>query len=308
MRDLLQDIRYGLRRLLKGPGFTLAVTLVLALGIGATTAIFSVLDAALLRPLPYPEPERLVAVYDVQAQSEVPVSFPEYLDWKQNTEVFADLGAYFTTAYAMTGLGEPERLQAVRMSAGVPRMLGVMPRVGRSFTPGEDVRGAERVAMISEGLWKRRFGGDPGVLGRTITLADQPYTVTGIIPPGTRSIIPTALATAEDFDIWVPLQLDLEHAPRDLHFMNILGRLRPGLNLALAEERTAAFARRLQDTKVTDHGIHIAPLKRLVVGDARLLLVALTGAVCMLLLIAWSIVAFLLIVRPKVLLVVSAII
>jgi len=300
MRDLLQDIRYGLRRLLKGPGFTLAVTLVLALGIGATTAIFSVLDVALLRPLPYPEPERLVAVYDVQAQSEVPVSFPEYLDWKQNTEVFADLGAYFTSAYAMTGLGEPETLQAVRMSASVPRMLGVMPRVGRSFTPGEDVRGAERVAMISEGLWKRRFGGDPGLLGRTITLADQPYTVIGIIPPGTRSIIPTALATAEDFDIWVPLQLDLEHAPRDLHFMNILGQLRPGLDFALAEERTAAFAHRLQDTKVTDHGIHIAPLKRLVIGDARPLLIALMGAVGMVLLIACTNVANLLLVRSTV--------
>jgi putative ABC transport system permease protein len=300
MSDLLQDIRYGLRRLWKAPGFTLAVVLVLALGIGATTAIFSVIDAALLRPLPYSEPERLVAVHDVQGQEEeVPVSFSEYLEWKKNTEVFADLGAYFTTSYALTGLGEPETLQAVRMSASVPRMLGVVPRVGRAFTPGEDVRGSERVVMLSEGFWKRRFGGDPGALGRTITLEDRPYTVIGIIPPGARSIVPTALAAARDVDIWVPLQLDFENAG-NTHFMDILGRLRPGLDLALAEERTAAFARRLQEAEVTDHGIHIAPLERLVIGDARPLLIALAGAVGMVLLIACTNVASLLLVRSTV--------
>jgi predicted permease len=300
MSDLLQDIRYGLRRLWKAPGFTLAVVVVLALGIGATTAIFSVIDAALLRPLPYPEPERLVVIRDVQGQDAVVASYPEYLNWKRNTEVFSDLGAYWTISYPLTGAGEPETLQAVRMSASVPRMLGAVPRVGRAFTPGDDVRGSERVVLISERLWKRRFGGDPGVLGRAITLADQPYTVIGIIPPGRRATVPTALAQAQEFDLWVPLQCDVENAPPGLHFLDILGRLRPGLDFARAEERTASFAHRLQETGASQHGIHLFPLERLVIGDSRPLFVALAGAVGMVLLIACTNVANLLLARSAV--------
>jgi putative ABC transport system permease protein len=300
MSDLLQDVRYGLRRLRKAPGFTLSVVAVLALGIGATTAIFSVIDAALLRPLPYPEPGRLVSVHDVQEESEDPASFPEYLDWKGNSEVFADLGAYFTTTLALTGSGEPETLQAVRMSASVPRMLGAVPRVGRAFTAAEEVRGAERVVLLSERLWHRRFGGDPGVLGRTLTLGDQPYTVIGIIPPGRRSTLPAALAAARQFDVWVPLQLDTEHAPRGIHFLEVLGRLRPGLDRTRAGERLASFATSLRESGETEHGIHLAPLERLVIGDARPLLVALAGAVGMVLLIACTNVANLLLARSAV--------
>ncbi len=300
MSQALQDIRYGLRRLWKAPGFTLAVVTVLALGIGVTTAIFSVIDAALLRPLPYPEPERLVVVRDVQGQDEVVASYPEYLDWKRNTEVFSDLGAYWTMSYALTGTAEPETLQAVRMSASVPRMLGAVPRVGRAFTPGDDVRGSERVVLISERLWKRRFGGDPGVLGRAITLGDRPYTVIGIIPSGRRATVPTALAQALEFDLWVPLQCDLESAPPGLHFLEILGRLRPGLDLAQADERIAAFAHRLQETGASEHGIHLFSLERLVIGDSRPLFVALAGAVGMVLLIACTNVANLLLARSAV--------
>ena len=160
--ELLQDARYALRRLRAAPAFTLAVVLVLAGGIGATTAIFGVIDAALLRALPYPDPDRLVAVRDLQGEDEVPASFPEYQDWKGQTDVFAETGAYFTTTLALTGRGEPEMLRAVRMSANLPRMLGVVPRLGRSFAPGEDEAAAERVVMIGEDLWRRRFGGDPG--------------------------------------------------------------------------------------------------------------------------------------------------
>ncbi|HEX7181626.1 MAG TPA: ABC transporter permease [Thermoanaerobaculia bacterium] len=299
MSDLLQDARYGLRRLWRGPGFTLAVVLVLALGIGATTAIFSVLDAALLRPLPYPEPERLVAVHDF-GETEVPASFPEYLDWKQATEVFEDLGAYFSTTLPLTGGGEPEMLNVVQMSDNLPRMLGVLPRVGRAFAPGEDARSAERVAMLSEELWRRRFGGDASILGRVITLWDKPYTVIGIIPPGRRSIIPTHLATARKIDAWIPLRLDTEVAPRDLNFLDVIGRLRPGLDFAQAEERIEAFARRLQESGVTDDSIRLGRLERLVIGDARPLLVALAGAAVMVLLIACTNVANLLLARSAV--------
>ena len=242
MSQLLQDVRYGLRRLWKSPGFTVAVVLVLALGIGATTAIFSVIDAALLRPLPYPEPERLVTVY---GPGQIPLSFPQYLDWKRDTEVFADFGAYWKTTYALTGDGEPELLQVGRMSASVPRMLGVVPRVGRLFSPAEDLSGSEGVVMLSEALWRRRFGGDPRILGRSLTLGEEPYTVIGIIPPGRGSTVPTALAAAQELDLWMNLRLNETNAPRGLNFLDLLGRLQSGLDLAQAEERTAAFARGL---------------------------------------------------------------
>ncbi|HYU32949.1 MAG TPA: ABC transporter permease [Thermoanaerobaculia bacterium] len=297
MSDLLQDIRYGVRRLWKSPGFTLAVVVVLALGIGATTAIFSVIDAALLRPLPYPEPERLVAVYN---SGQIPSSFPQYLDWKRDTEVFADLGTYWKTTYALTGTGEPELLQVGRMSANVPRMLGVVPRVGRLFTPAEDLPGTDRVIMLSEALWRRRFGGDPHILGRTVTLGEEPYTVIGIIPPGRRSTLPTALAAAQELDAWISLQLNTKSAPRDLQFLDMLGRLRPGLALARAEERTASFARGLKEAVGTDQDVELVPLERLVIGNARPLLIALAGAVAMVLLIACTNVANLLLARAAV--------
>ena len=294
MSDLLQDIRYGVRRLWKAPGFTLAVVLVLALGIGATTAIFSVINAALLRPLPYPESERLVAIYN---RGRIPSSFPQYLDWKRDTEVFADLGAYWRTTYALTGEGEPELLRVGRMSANVPRMLGVVPRVGRLFSPAEDVPGTERVVMLSEALWRRRFGGDPRILGRSITLGEQPYTVIGIIPPGRRSTVPTALAAAQELDAWISLWLNTKSAPRDMQFLDMLGRLRPGLALAQAEERTASFARGLKEAVGTDQDIELVPLGRFVIGNARPLLIALAGAVAMVLLIACTNVANLLLAR-----------
>ncbi|HWN42684.1 MAG TPA: ABC transporter permease, partial [Thermoanaerobaculia bacterium] len=186
MSELLQDARYGLRRLRQGPGFTLAKVVVLALGIGATTAIFSVIDASLLRPLPYPDPERLVAVTCSQEGVQTPVSFPEYVDWKQTSDVFADVGGYFTAEIALTGQGEPEMLRAVRMSANLPEMLGARPRLGRAFAPAEEAPSAERVVMLSEGLWRRRFGGAPDVLGRSVHLGELPFTVIGIIPSGRR--------------------------------------------------------------------------------------------------------------------------
>jgi putative ABC transport system permease protein len=300
MGELLQDSRYGLRRLWKGPGFTLATVVVLALGIGATTAIFSVIDASLLRPLPYPDPGRLVAVTCSQDGVQTPVSFPEYVDWKRIPGVFAEVGGYQTTTFALTGQGEPEMLQAVRMSANLPEMLGVRPRLGRAFAPDEEPPSAERVVMLSERLWRRRFGGAPDILGRIVDLGEQPFTVIGVIPSGPRSIVPAALAAAQEADVWIPLRLDEERAPRGLHFMEVTARLRPGLAPAQADERIAAVASRLQEAGVSDHGIRLIPLELLVIGDARPLLVALAGAAAMVLLIACTNVANLLLARSAV--------
>jgi predicted permease len=275
----------------------LAVVLVLGLGTGATTAIFSVLDAALLRPLPYHEPERLVAVNDLQGQIESPVSFPEYVDWQQATDVFAGLGAWFETRYTLTGKGEPETLQARRMSAALPGILGVVPLAGRSFAPEEDERTAPKVVMLGETFWRRRFAGDLGIVGRAISLEGEPYTVIGIVPAGRRSILPGELATGQQVDLWLPLRLNVEMAPRGMHFMNVVGRLRPGITGEQAGERVAALARRLQQAGATDHGIVIDRLERIVIGDARPLLLALAGASGMVLLIACTNVASLLLAR-----------
>ncbi|HVS00679.1 MAG TPA: ABC transporter permease [Thermoanaerobaculia bacterium] len=296
LNELTQDVRYGLRRLRLAPGFTLAVVLVLGLGIGATTAIFSVLDAALLRPLPYPEPERLVAVADLQSQGETPSSFSEYADWKQATDVFAGLGAWWSTSYALTGTGEPEMLSTVRMSADLPRLLGVVPLAGRSFIPSEDERSAPPVVMLGEGLWRRRFASDPKIVGRAITLEGEPYTVIGVFPADRRSIVPDLLAAGQQVDIWLNLRLDAE-LTRDLHFLNAAGRLRSGLTLAQAKERVEALARRLRQSGATDHDIAITPLERTVIGDSRPLLTALAGAAGMVLLIACTNVASLLLAR-----------
>jgi putative ABC transport system permease protein len=297
MSELIQDVRYGLRRLSQSPGFTLAVVLVLGLGIGATTAIFSVLDAALLRSLPYADPERLVAMLDLQGQDPVPASFPEVGDWGRNTEVFSGVAAYFPTSFTLTGSGEPEALSGIQMSGDMPRLLGVVPRVGRAFLPGEDARSAQRVVMLSEALWRRRFASDPHVLGRAVTLNGEPSTVIGIIPAGPRSTVPLFLALGRGVDFWVPLRLNEEVAPRGLHFLNVIGKLRPGIGLAQARERTAAFAGRLQETGVTDHGIMLRNLAETVIGDSRPLLLSLAGAVGMVLLIACTNIANLLLAR-----------
>src|SRR5687768_10186689 len=187
-----QDLRFAARTLRRSPGFSLVAVLTLAVGIGATTAVFSVVDAALLRPLPYPEPHRVVFLTD-QQDVETPMSYPEFVEWRADTAVFSDLAAYFTTTLAMSGAGEPEVLAGARTSASLARVLGVSATVGRTFRDDEDAPGAERVILLGDGLWRRRFGADPGVVGRTLSLNGRPYVVVGVLPPGPRSALPTEL-------------------------------------------------------------------------------------------------------------------
>ncbi|HEY0783533.1 MAG TPA: ABC transporter permease, partial [Thermoanaerobaculia bacterium] len=284
--ELLQDIRYGSRRLRESAGFTLAVVAILALGIGATTAIFSVLDAALLRPLPYPQPERLLAVADLQGKEEDPASFPELLDWQRGLQGTLDLAAYFPAKMTLTGGGEPETLEAVRMSADLPRLLGVVPRLGRGFAAGEDGPAAPRVVLLGEALWRRRFGADPQVVGRAISLEGQPYAVLGVVPAGGRSVLPLYLAAGRKVDLWLPLRLDVQQAPRGLHFLSVVGRLRPGVGREQAEEKAAALAHNLIATQVTEHGIRLGRLDEQVVREMRPILLSLAAAVAIVLLIA----------------------
>jgi len=286
---LIQDLRYGTRTLLKSPGFTAVAVLTLALGIGANTAIFSVVDTLLLRPLPLKDPGRLVLVRDTQpGVDSAPASYPEYLDWKERSKTFEALGAFFTTTFSLTGKGEPEELPALRISAGLFPMLGPSPAQGRGFRPEEEKPGAERVALISHALWQRRFN-SPSVLGTPITLAGEPYTVVGVMPPG--------IAFGGHPDVYIPFRLDEKRAPRGLHFMTVLGRLRSGPDMTRARAEVESMAARLRAEAVTRHGIVITPLQEQMVGDTRPALLVLFGAVGLVLLIACANVANLLLAR-----------
>ncbi|MFZ0414411.1 MAG: ABC transporter permease, partial [Candidatus Acidiferrales bacterium] len=183
MGTFLQDLRYGIRMLAKSPGFTAIAILTLALGIGANTALFSVVNGVILNPLPYPQPDRLFALYSRVANFQrSSISYPNFLDWQRDNRSFETMAAYRGQNYNMTGSGEPERLRGEMISADFFSILGVKPVAGRLFTANDDHPGAAPVVLLSEGLWHHRFGGSPNMLGQAINLSGTPYTIVGIIP------------------------------------------------------------------------------------------------------------------------------
>jgi putative ABC transport system permease protein len=296
METLWQDLRYGFQMLARNPGLTVLALLALALGIGANTTIFSAVNAVLLRPLPYGEPDRLVVVRDVQPEAgDIPGSFPEYLDWKEQEQVFDGLATYFNIKANLTGEGEPERLDGVRASANLLSLLRANPVLGRTFLPEEEQTGGERVALISYSLWQRRFGGDRKVLGRSIALNGQGFTVVGVLSPDFR--LPSEIRLRSSRDIWMPLRLDTNRAPRGLHFLTVLGRLRPGLSLAQGRAEMEVVAARLQEERGTSHGVKLVPIHGRVLGGVRPALLLLAGSVGFVLLIACANVANLLLAR-----------
>jgi hypothetical protein len=187
MDTLWQDLRYALRALRHRPGFALTAVLTLALGIGANVAIFSVVNAVLLRPLPFERPDRLVRVWGMHSQiGHESASLPDYLDWRTGTPSFASLSALANTRFTVTGTGEPEMIRGAFVTADFFQTLGVEPLRGRTFRTGEDRRGAEPVVVLGEGLWRRRFGSDATVLGRSVRLNGATYTVVGVAPASAR--------------------------------------------------------------------------------------------------------------------------
>ena len=296
---LVHDLRYTLRVLRGSPGFTAVVAVTLALGIGANTAIFSIIDGVLLQPLPYPAPERLVILSDEQADGTgVPVSYPEFVDWRtRGTEIFSSIGVAFSSEATLTGSGEPEVLRGARVSADVPRMLGMTVLRGRALTAEDDLRSAERVAMVSEDLWRRRFGADPAMVGRALTINGYPWTVVGIVRSDSRAVLPAGLVSGQRTDIWFPMRLDDQVAPRGLHFLTVLAHRRAELTEPSAAERLKALATQLREEDVTTHGILMTPVTERVIGDVRARLVLLLGAVGLVLLIACANVANLLLAR-----------
>jgi hypothetical protein len=198
MTSFRQDLRYGLRVLLKNPGFTAIAVLTLALGIGANTALFSVVNGVLLNPLPYPNPDQLVAVYakniDFERSS---ITYPNFLDWQKDSHSFSALGAIRSEEYNLTGVGEPQRLHGHMISADFFAALGVPLPLGRNFRSEEDQAGGAPVAILGDGLWKRKFGLSPEVLGKSITLNGKTYTVIGVAPTSITGFSPT--------DVYVPI-------------------------------------------------------------------------------------------------------
>jgi putative ABC transport system permease protein len=298
---LFKDIAYATRILRRSPGFTLTAVVTLALGIGANTAIFSVVNATLLRPLPFPHPERIVAIqnqYKAVGLDSASASVADYIDYRQQRHLFSEVAAVDTGDFNLTGVDRPERLQCGTATSGLFTVLGVQPLLGRVFTYDEDRPGRNQVVLLTEGLWKRRFGGDPGVLGRTIHLNDKPYTVVGVVPAILQWMAP--------LDAWVPTAFTPEQMSpvhRGDEFLFVLARLQPGVSIDRARAGMATFGRGLAKSfpnfypASSGWAIRVDSLNDLLVGDVRGALLVLLAAVGFVLLIACANVANLLLAR-----------
>ena len=296
MQSLLQDLRYGARTLWKNPGFTLIAVVTLSLGIGANTAIFTVVNAALLRGLPYRAPERLVHLFETTPQkafAQREFSYPDYQDY-QRSQAFEGLGAYTGGGGILTGRGEPQRIFAPAVSANFFSVLGVEPLLGRTFREGEDKPGAERVTVLTYGMWRRVFGGDPGVLGQTLTVSNNQYTVVGVLPPSFQFALRQA-------DLWLPYQpTPNQLSRRFMHGTNLIGRLRPGVSLEQANAETSAITQRIAEEHKESHAgtlLLLTPLQEQVTGSVKPALLALLAAVGFVLLMVCANVASLLLAR-----------
>jgi putative ABC transport system permease protein len=287
-----QDARYSWRRLARSPGFTAVAVITLGLGIGANSAIFSVVNAVLMRPLPYAESERLVGVFSVETGPMV-MSGPDFMDIREQAGLFEGLAAYDTETRTLTGAGDAERVAVGAVTPGFFEVLRVRPVLGRTFRPEEMEPGQDRVALLSHGFWLDRFGGDPGVLGRTIALSGRTHEVVGVVPPGFD--LPPGRA------LWVPIVNEGMFADsRRAMYLSVVGRLGAGVTLAEADAEVSTIAARLEaaypETNI-GYGATVRPMRDVVVGDARAPLLVLLGAVGLVLLIACANVANLLLAR-----------
>jgi putative ABC transport system permease protein len=291
LQELAADIRYGLRQLRHNPGFTIVAVLTLALGIGANTAIFSVVNAVLLQPLPYPDSGRIVNIARKGGTDTVPM----FTYWQENNPGFDDLAAYADLGYAeanLTGGDRPELVQTRKVSLNYFRLFGANPILGRTFTAQEDRPGGPRVMVMSFGLWQQRFGGDASILGKEIALGGATYTVIGVLSPAFRPYPPA--------DAWIPLQADV-NSTNQAHVLMVSGRLPPGVTLAQANSWMSQIGKRYVQAYPTQLGnddkLQVTLMQESVTGDIRPALLILLGAVGMVLLIACSNVANLLLAR-----------
>ena len=300
LADFLQDLRYAARILWKNPGFTAVAVIALALGIGANTAIFSVVNTVLLRPLPYKDPEQLVMVWEDNSRHGYPRDTPaagNYVDWRDQNSVFSSMAAVDEVNFNLTGTGDPERIKGRRVSVSLFPLLGVDPQLGRVFTAAEDQPGAEGVVVLSQRLWQRRFGGDPAIVGKTLTLNDEIHTVVGVMPA--RFKFPE-----NDDELWVPIAFTAQEAAnRNRHYLEVVARLKPGVTLEQAQSEMTTIGARSQQQypqSNTDLSVAVTSLHEQLVGDIKPALLILLGAVGLVLLIACANVANLLLARAAI--------
>ncbi len=308
MGTLLQDLRYGWRMLAKNPGFTAVAVVTLALGIGANTAIFSVVNAVLLRPLPFAAPDRLVRVVSVRLPANAPdnASYPDFLDWRARNHVFESMAAFRTGDFTLTGQGNAAHLAGAAVSADLFRLLGVRPSLGRGFLPEEDKPGPANggnAVILSHRLWLQRFGADRNIVGRTIDLDSRSFTVVGVMPADFEFPI-----QAEPIDLWTTIALDIGGPnggkgmadQRGAHYLDVIGRLKPNVSAAQAQAEMSTIFTALgkeYPNESAHRGVRIVPERDQLVGDVRPALLVLLGAVGCVLLIACANVANLMLAR-----------
>jgi putative ABC transport system permease protein len=294
---MLNDFRYALRQLIKAPSFTVVAILTLALGIGACTAIFSVVNVVLLRPLDYPNPERIMLIRETQLPKfpEFSVSPPNYLDWEKQTKSYDSIAAYSGAALNLTGEGEPQRLVGVKVTAHYFDVMGVKPVLGRMLLPEEDAQGKNHVVVLSYPFWQRVFGGAGDAVGRTIQLNGEPYNVVGVAPPN--------FGLASKIDVWTPMAFKPEETANDArggHYINVVGRLKAGVTVAQARAELTLIADQLAKQYPDPQkgwGILLMPMQDYLVRDVKPVLYTLLGAVGCVLLIACANLANLLLAR-----------
>jgi predicted permease len=296
MNSVIKDLKFAFRSLLKRPGFAAVAVITLALGIGGSTSIFTVVDAALLRGLPYKSPDQLYHLWEKTPQdafSKREFSYPDYQDYQKNN-VFEGLGAYTGGRVLLSGDGEAESIFGPRVSANFFNVLGVEPIAGRTFQAGEDQQNGPRVTVLSYGFWQRKFGGDPGAVGKTLTINGQSFTVIGVLPADFQFALRAS-------DVWLPYQpTDNQLTRRFMHGTNLIGRLKPGVDAAQAQSELSVIASRIEQEHNQSHAgttVRIIPLQEEVIGNVRPILLVLLAAVGFVLLIACANVASLLLTR-----------
>lgn len=304
IQDALQDGGYGLRLLRKNPGFTAVAILTLALGIGANTAIFSVLDAVILRPLPYPAADRLVLIWtDMTSagQSRAPFSGPDMADVRSRSRLLKDVGGIWVGRAALTGTGEPEQIKLGFVTDNFLAIVGVHPAIGRLFVAQDNLQGSAPALILSDGLWRRRFGANPEIVGQAVRLDGNVVTVIGVMPENFRLMFPADASVPPDVQAWTPFRRDLSREPRDLNYLRVLARLRPDATIGAAREEMHAIAAQMRKEFVVDskqgEEFEVMPLQLDTTREIRPALMALFGGVGLVLLIACANVANLLMSR-----------
>jgi len=302
LEQLLQDIRFGLRVLRKSPGFAVVAILTLALGIGANTAIFSVVNAVLLQPLPYPNANRLAIIWSQWGnETRGPASGPEMIELRNRSRALDEIGGIWATSGTITGTGEPEQVRLAFTTANFLPLLADKPQLGRFFAPGEDRGGAAPLMILTDGLWRRQFGANPGIIGQTARLNGNDFTVVGVLPRDFKLLFPDGSGVMADVQVFIPFLNDLEKTNRDTGYIRMIGRLRRGVTVAQAQSEAESIAAQLRGEakEYAEQSLHLT-VASLQADDVRLVqpaLLSLFAAVGFVLLVTCANVANLLLSR-----------